>query len=43
MCVRVAIDMGLFVAIVEDDPDSGPMTAKKLAERCQAEQLLLGR
>ena len=42
MCVRVAIDLGLFEMIVERDPGKGGITAKGLAVRSQAEKLLIG-
>lgn len=42
MCVRVAIDLGLFELIVEHDSSKGRISAKELAERSQAEQLLIG-
>ena len=41
MCVRVAIDLGLFEMIVERDSAKGRITAKELAVRSQAEELLI--
>ena len=41
MCVRVAIDLGLFEMIVEQDSGKGRITAKELAVRSQAEGLLI--
>ena len=43
MCVRIAIDLGLFELIVEHGGLSkGPISAEELAKRSQAEQLLIG-
>ena len=42
MCVRVAIDLRLFEMIVERDPGKDGITAKELAVRSQAEELLIG-
>ena len=42
MCVRIAIDLGLFELIVDHDSSKGPISAEELAKRRQAEQLLIG-
>ena len=42
MCVRIAIDLGLFELIVEHGSSKGPISAEELAKRSQAEQLLIG-
>ena len=42
MCVRVAIDLGLFEMIVENASSKGQISAKELALRSEAEQLLIG-
>ena len=42
MCVRIAIDLGLFELVVEHGSSKGPISAKELAKRSQAEQLLIG-
>lgn len=42
MCVRVAIDPGLFELAVGHDSPKGGVSAKELAVRSQAEQLLIG-
>ena len=39
MCVRVAIDLGLFGLIVRHD---SPISAEELAIRSEVEQLLVG-
>ncbi|MCJ1262498.1 hypothetical protein MMC22_002368 [Lobaria immixta] len=43
MCVRVAIDLGLFELIVRHDSPKGRVSAEELAVRSQAEQLLIVR
>ena len=42
MCVRVAIDLGLFELIVEHGSSKGHISAEELAMWSQAEQLLIG-
>ena len=42
MCVRIAIDLGLFELIVEYGSAKGQISAEELAKRSQAEQLLIG-
>ena len=42
MCVRLAIDLGLFKLIVEHGLSHRQISAGELAKRSQAEQLLIG-
>ena len=42
MCVRIAIDLGLFELIVEHGSSDGQISAEELAMRSKAEQLLIG-
>ena len=42
MCVRIAIDLGIFQMIVEHSAGKSRITAKELAVRSKAEKLLIG-